>query len=278
MTNQTYLNIGSLNFLNVFKKVALLLFFSLLMTLLFQIYTTGLCHSKASLIWLYNLIFWGVVGYKLFEFAKNRKLNLTKSVLIGLGIVITNQIIIGYAVEYTMLVLFDCGSFSPNWISYSISNNALINLLCFVAFTASANLLTKNNAVVTLQTENLNVPNEVDANEITTYPEEILIKDGFKQIRLAVTEIRFVEVEKNCITLHTHNGRIVLYQSLKSFSENLNPDLFVKSHRSFLVNVRFVEKIINLPSGDAILEIKTGEKLKVSRTYKPHFVSKFHAS
>lgn len=278
MTNQTYLNIGSLNFPNVFKKVALLLFFSLLMTLLFQIYTTGICHSKAGLIWLYNLIFWGVVGYKLFEFAKKRKLNTIKSVLIGLGIVITNQIIIGYAVEYTMLVLYDCGSFSPDWISYSISNNALINLICFVGFTTSANIANENSTRRKVSKNTEEEINKREPNEPITYLEEISIKDRAKQIRLKVTEVFYIEVEKNCITLYTQNGRIVLYQSLKSFSENLNPDVFVKSHRSFLVNIRFVEKINNLPSGDAILEMKTGEKLKVSRTYKPHLVSKFHAS
>jgi hypothetical protein len=278
MANIANINISRLNFPNTYKTVGVLLFFSLLMTLLFQIYTTGICHSKASFIWLYNLIFWGVVGYKLFELTENRKLKLGKSILIGLGILISNQIIIGYAVEWTMLVLFDCGSFSPNWISYSISNNALINLLCFVAFTVSSNLSNENNTEIIAGENDLEDTNEVKTNETITYPTELAIKDGTKQIRLKVSEVFYIEVEKNCITLHTQNGLIVLYQSLKSFAENLNPDLFVRSHRSFLVNMRFVGKVENLPSGDAIVEMKTGEKLKMSRTFKSDFISKFHAS
>jgi LytTr DNA-binding domain len=275
MTDQTYINIGKINFPNVYKLVGVILFFSVLMTLLFQMSTTGLCHSKATLIFFYNLIFWGVTGYNLFYLTEKGLLNMSLSVLIGMGTLFINQLIIGYGVEWTMLAIYDCGSITPNWINYLISNNALTNLLCFIAFTGGAGLMTKNNIV---ETPHSNDWNEVSTSQVVIYPEEISIKDGTKQIRIAVAAIRYIEVEKNCITVHTQNGQIVLYQSLKSFTENLDPELFVRSHRSYLVNLIFVDHIVNLPSGDAVLVLKTGEKLKMSRTFKANFIKKIHAS
>lgn len=278
MTNQLYVKNSLLNFSNVYKRVAILLLFSGIMTLLFQINTTGICHSKASFMLLYNLLFWGVTGYYIFYLTKNKRFSLGQTVFVGIVLLTINQIIIKYGVEWSMNTFYGCGDFSNNWVSQLISNNALTNLLCFLAFTKNPFLAATDKMSILDDQKNHCKIEELSINKSECYPQELAIKDGSKHIRQKVAEIKYIEVEKNCITLHTQNGLIVLYQSLKSFAEKLNPDLFVQSHRSYLVNIHFIEKINNLPSGDGILEMKTGEKLKVSRTYKPHFVSKFHAS
>ena len=252
------------------------------MALLFQISTTGVCHSKAILILLFSITFWGVCGYGLFNWSKNGHLNGhlkgTEIVSLGLLTLILNQVIIRYGVEGTMQALYGCGDFSQNWISYLISNNLLTNVLCFGAFTLANGFFKSINLVDEVENGDsaLNDNAEHVTEEKNPFPTQILIKNGSELIQVKTLELKYVEVEQNCITIYTKDKRYVLYQSLKSFEQELNPNYFVKIHRSALVNLFFVEKINNLPSGDANLALKTGEILKVSRTYKPILMSKLH--
>ncbi|MCU0393815.1 MAG: LytTR family transcriptional regulator, partial [Thermoflexibacter sp.] len=74
-------------------------------------------------------------------------------------------------------------------------------------------------------------------------------------------------------TFITSKKKYVSYQTLKSIEEVLDPAQFVRIHRSTILNKKQVQKLINLPSGDAWVEIGKGEKLRVSRTYKKNLLS-----
>lgn len=283
MTNNIYINNQNISYLAIYKIVGGMLFLSVIMAMLFQISTSGICHSKASIIFLYSVAFWGISGYGLFNWSKKGQIKSSKVILVGLTTLLLNQVIIRYGVEGTMEALYGCGDFTQNWIPYLISNNLLINLLCFTAFTLTNQILNppilkrpSGEEMVEVSNSTLEDIIEPTTKEKNTFTDEILIKDGPELTKLNVTELKYVEVEKNCITLYTTNKRFVLYQSLKSFEKDLNPNCFVRVHRSFVVNLLFVEKIDNLPSGDATLTMTTGEVLKVSRTFKPILLSKLH--
>ena len=48
----------------------------------------------------------------------------------------------------------------------------------------------------------------------------------------------------------------------------LDDKLFVRIHRSTIVNVQRVVSITPLPKGGSLLELSAGETLKVSRNYR----------
>jgi len=50
--------------------------------------------------------------------------------------------------------------------------------------------------------------------------------------------------------------------------EILDPKLFIRSHRSTIVNKNYVEKFCSQLNGEYYLVMKNGKELKVSRSYK----------
>lgn len=264
-----------------FKKliagITLLLFLSIGISILFQISTSGACHVKAFFMLMGSILFWLFMGGLITDFFSRKKITLNAIVLIGLGILLLNQLFIRYFVELAMQLSFGCGSFSHNWLSYFISNNLVVNMVCYAGFVGyvQQNIWKPIEQDVPLEKEL--APSEKAIFKIEEkfriYPESVLIKDGVTQFRVATDDIIYIEVESNCIFIYTTERKIVLYQSLKSFSESLDPAFFIRVHRSTCVNRKHIVKMRNLTSGDAIIEMKNRREIRVSRTYKKAFMT-----
>lgn len=69
------------------------------------------------------------------------------------------------------------------------------------------------------------------------------IKEKHELIRLRYAEVLYAEAMDNYTRLHTLRGRHVLSQTLKLVEQKLEPEGFVRVHRSYLVNLRHVELI-----------------------------------
>jgi DNA-binding LytR/AlgR family response regulator len=56
-------------------------------------------------------------------------------------------------------------------------------------------------------------------------------------------ELLFVEAALNYVTLHTVNGKMIVYLTIKGLVESLPAELFVKVHKSFIINLQKVNSI-----------------------------------
>jgi hypothetical protein len=244
--------------------VTVLLFLSIALSLLFQIATDGICHSKALFMFVASVLFWLPVGHGLHSRAKAQPLALRSVVLLGLAVLAVNQVFVRYSVEFSMQVCFHCSRFSDSWIPYFVSNNLVVNLICYAGFVGFA----KKRAAENRPEEN------VPKKENTAEPSgKLLVKDGANRFWLDTCAIRWVEVEDNCITIVTDRRKIVLYQSLKSFAACLDPAVFKRIHRSKIVNTAHVSKVTNLPSGDGLVQMRCGTQFRVSRLFKKNLLA-----
>jgi DNA-binding LytR/AlgR family response regulator len=73
----------------------------------------------------------------------------------------------------------------------------------------------------------------------------LLFKDGYDVIRIQIKDIIFAQSEGNYITIFTTDKKYVIRQTLDWLSEQLNPDFFLRCHRSFIVNWKKVSKLGN---------------------------------
>ncbi len=71
----------------------------------------------------------------------------------------------------------------------------------------------------------------------------IFIKDNQTFRKIVIADIHFVQAHKNYIELHFSNHRAVIRSTLQRFSKVLPQTHFVQTHRSFLVNMRFIDEI-----------------------------------
>lgn len=87
----------------------------------------------------------------------------------------------------------------------------------------------------------------------------ITVKSGRVSTKLALSEIMYAEVLDRKLTLHTVNGEVEYYGRLSEL-ENCTDDSFFRTHRAYLINLRYLEKYtsseVTLENGDKVLLAK----------------------
>ena len=99
----------------------------------------------------------------------------------------------------------------------------------------------------------------------------ITIKLAGHTIVLPTDEIEWIESYGNYLKLHTGRESHLLRGTMQSLEEKLDPDKFVRVHRSTIVNVEKVKAIYPRSNGDQDLVLHDGRQLMLSRKYRDRF-------
>jgi two-component system, LytTR family, response regulator len=102
----------------------------------------------------------------------------------------------------------------------------------------------------------------------TSYPDRLPVKTTNKIILVPVNEIQFIEADKNYAVIYlqetTHRMRITLTEMEK----RLNPELFIRVHKSFIINISFVKELEPTFNQEYIIKLSNGKKIPSGNTYK----------
>lgn len=79
--------------------------------------------------------------------------------------------------------------------------------------------------------------NEPSISANTETADYIFVKADKKLIKIRFDQINYIEGLKDYVILHTPNGRVVTLQTMKSLEIKLPSDIFMRVHRSFIVNL-----------------------------------------
>ena len=100
----------------------------------------------------------------------------------------------------------------------------------------------------------------------TNYPERILVQIGQKLINIAVLDIIWIEADGDYSRLVTLNGNYLSNYGISTLELKLNPNSFVRVHRSSIIHLKFIKEVQkNISSYDAIMQ--NGDVARVSRGY-----------
>ena len=101
------------------------------------------------------------------------------------------------------------------------------------------------------------------------FPDQISIKDGAEVTVLKTKHISWVDAAGDYMCVHTTDDKThIMRKTMKELESELNPEWFVRIHRSVIVNKSLVEKLVTLSNGEYHLVLQSGKELKVSRSYK----------
>ncbi len=98
------------------------------------------------------------------------------------------------------------------------------------------------------------------------YQGKLLIKQSGKIIILNLDEIQWIEAMGDYVNIHTSEESYLVQQSLSHLESRLDPNRFVRIHRSSIVNLDAVQKIVNWANGKYKVYLKDGEELTLSRS------------
>lgn len=111
-------------------------------------------------------------------------------------------------------------------------------------------------------------------NEIfqTEYPPVVLIEAMFQDAKfIQVIDILYVEAKRDKCMIHTVDGKVhEIGDTMKSIAKGLNPTMFVQTHRSFIVNMVYLDSC-NYSS----VTLKNKKEIPIGETFRESFRSRF---
>jgi len=99
------------------------------------------------------------------------------------------------------------------------------------------------------------------------YRDQFLVKMLNKEFLVPVNKIEWIQSASNYVLLNCGEKHYPMRQTLKGLSAQLDPNRFLRIHRTAIVNLHQVDNLQN--EGGAKLELVSGESLPVSKTYLP---------
>ncbi|HEY5610896.1 MAG TPA: LytTR family DNA-binding domain-containing protein [Thermoanaerobaculia bacterium] len=98
--------------------------------------------------------------------------------------------------------------------------------------------------------------------------ERFTVREGERIFFVPLREVIRLSASGNYVELHTVNGAHLIRETLSALEERLDPERFVRIHRSDIVNRDFIKELQPLFHGDYVVKLKNAEKLRLSRRYQ----------
>lgn len=105
------------------------------------------------------------------------------------------------------------------------------------------------------------------------YVKRLTVKSYGRTIFVMVDEIDWIGSSGNYLELHTGKKTHLLRETMTQMEEKLDPAMFVRIHRSTIVNLERIREMHPLFKGDQILLLKDGTELTVSRNYRESLIA-----
>lgn len=101
-----------------------------------------------------------------------------------------------------------------------------------------------------------------------SWPEKITVKDGSDIQFIRVADIEWVDAAGDYMCIHATGKTHIMRITMKQLEGMLNPAVFLRVHRSTIVNHKRITGAQTLSNGEYLLNLEGGAQLKVSRSYK----------
>lgn len=99
------------------------------------------------------------------------------------------------------------------------------------------------------------------------YENHIFVQKSEKLFNLPVEEIAHLEASGDYTIITTRNDQFVSSSGIGKLEEILSPDLFIRVHRSTIINLNYLKEIERHFNGGMVVKMNNGKSFPVSRTY-----------
>src|SRR5262249_23753153 len=99
-------------------------------------------------------------------------------------------------------------------------------------------------------------------------PQRFVVRSKGKVEIVKVDDIDWIEAEHNYVRLHIGNTVHAVRQPIREIETRLQPDSFLRIHRSLIVNVDRIRSLQSCGYGEYLVVLKNGKSLPLSRNYR----------
>jgi two-component system LytT family response regulator len=118
----------------------------------------------------------------------------------------------------------------------------------------------------TKQNAGHNSSNSRSANA-SSYTTRIVFKSRGRILFLPVSDIRWIGAEENYVRICTEAEKHLLRETMSHLEEKLDPQVFLRVHRSAIVNLQYLKEVRTEPNGEFTVVLVNGQKIAMSRSY-----------
>ena len=116
------------------------------------------------------------------------------------------------------------------------------------------------------------------SSALNLYTNRIVFKSRGRILFLPVSDIRWIGAEGNYVRLCTASETHLLRETMAHLQDRLDPRGFLRVHRSFIVNLKYVKEVRREANGDSVVILDNGRKVAMGRSYRSSLGDRLHRS
>ncbi len=103
-------------------------------------------------------------------------------------------------------------------------------------------------------------------NVATNFDDFFFVKADKKLVKVHFSEILYIEGLKDYVIIKKEQGRVIALQTMKSLEKKLPSDIFMRVHRSYIVNIHQIKAVV----GNTIEIVENGQPkfIPIGKNYK----------
>ncbi|HXD79171.1 MAG TPA: LytTR family DNA-binding domain-containing protein [Puia sp.] len=103
------------------------------------------------------------------------------------------------------------------------------------------------------------------AAETPAQTQRVVVKTAGKIKIIPVEDIHYLEAADDYVKVHTHNGAFLKNRTMGYFEKVLDPSRFVRTHRSYIINIQQVTRIDPYEKDSHLCILSSGAQVPVSK-------------
>lgn len=104
-----------------------------------------------------------------------------------------------------------------------------------------------------------------NGNHPKEHTKRLLVHSGAKDLFVNVEDIEWIEAADYYSCLHIGAKNLMLRQTIKQLASTLDPQKFVRIHRSVIVNMEHLQEIVREGQNEGSVVLTNGQRLKMSK-------------
>lgn len=110
---------------------------------------------------------------------------------------------------------------------------------------------------------------EIATKKDSNYPSRLFVQKSEKLVNLPVSNIVHLEASKDYTIISSKDDQYVSSSGISKLETRLDPDVFIRIHRSTIINLDHLKEIEKQSNGGLSAVMDNGKQFPISRSYAP---------
>lgn len=99
------------------------------------------------------------------------------------------------------------------------------------------------------------------------YLKRLAVRSAGKTLFVEVEDVDWIEAAENYVQLHAGRAGHLLHVTMNTLEKSLDPEIFLRIHRSVMVNVKRIRELQPALHGEYVITLQNGVRLQSGRMY-----------